>query len=146
MPITLTKMGYEPVADCTRPVTLFRIQICSVSNYFFAFFLHFPLRTRYKTGRQSSRLEHTLIAVCLTRVESRHDGVMDQQVFSFLLVSVDHKTRPASASMEEQVQERVSKRSPLHHYLPLQEFTDALSWEDSTDSCGAGSSSEAHIV
>lgn len=63
--------------------------------------------------------------------------------FSFQVPCVGQKTR-LSASMAEQVREHVSKGPPQHHHLPLWEFSDSLSGEDSIDSCGARSS-EIHI-
>lgn len=87
----------------------------------------------------SHTLEHTVIAVCLTRVESDQKwwshGLADP-FFSFQVASVDQKN--ISASMAEQACEQ------MDHHAPLQEFTDVLSGEDSIDGYGAGSS-EVHI-
>lgn len=90
--------------------------------------LLFPLKSSVKQDYITSHRPEHKTHSCVpnkSEIKTRNDRVMDQQMFSFRVVSVDLKTRPASAMW--------AKDHLQHHHPPLQEISDAHSREDSAD-------------
>lgn len=120
----------QPVADWTEGIVLLlMLQILlffSTSNP--QLNLLFPLKSSVKQDYITSHRPEHKTHSCVpnkSEIKTRNDRVMDQQMFSFRVVSVDLKTRPASAMW--------AKDHLQHHHPPLQEISDAHSREDSAD-------------